>query len=53
MIKFTKTFKKKMCTSYQVPPTKHPPVGLSVDLLGNPTQHKHNRRPSTYVVTTS
>jgi hypothetical protein len=54
MIKFIKTFKrKKLCTSYQVPPTEYPPAGLSPDLLRNPTWHKHNRRPSTSVVTTS
>jgi hypothetical protein len=55
MMKFTKTFKKKkkLCTSYQVPPTEHPSTGLSMDLLRNPARHKHNRRPSTSVVIAS
>jgi hypothetical protein len=54
MIKIHKTFKKKnVCTSYQGPPTEHPLAVLNPDLLGNPTQHKHSRQPSTSVVEAS
>jgi hypothetical protein len=47
MIKCKNILKREnLCTSYRGLPTEHPQAMLDMDLLRNPTQHRHSRRPS-------